>query len=88
MPNYYSDQICQDYADWQLKRTSALSAEITIECTQMFHIFENELITVQRSDKPGAPIERHLVTGFTRPVGQTGTMKINCVSVNDLQMTA
>lgn len=87
MPDYYSDQMCQDYADWQLKRYCALSKEVAITATQMFHIVENELITVERSDKPGSPIERHLVTGFTRPIGQTGTMTINCVSVNDLVLS-
>jgi hypothetical protein len=83
MSNYYSDQMCQDYAEWQLKRFSVLSKGVTVSCTQMFHIVENELITVQRSDKPGSPVERHLVTGFSRPIGQTGAMTINCVSVND-----
>lgn len=83
MNDYYSDQMCQDYAEWQLKRYSVLSKSVTVTCTQMFHIVENELITVQRSDKPGSPVERHLVTGFSRPIGQAGTMTINCVSVND-----
>jgi hypothetical protein len=87
MPNYYSDQMCQDYADWQLKRYSVLSKEVTISCTQLFHIVENELITVQRTDKVGGPIERHLVTGFSRPIGQTGAMTINCVSVNDIPLS-
>lgn len=83
MSNYYSDQMCIDYAEWQLKRVSTLSKEIVISSTQMFHIVENRLITVQRADKPGSPVERHLVTGFSRPIGQTGAMTINCVSVND-----
>ena len=83
MNDYYSDQMCQDYAEWQLKRYSVLSKSVTVTCTQMFHVVENELITVQRSDKPGSPVERHLVTGFSRPIGQAGTMTINCVSVND-----
>lgn len=83
MSNYYSDQMCIDYAEWQLKRVSTLSKEIVISSTQMFHIVENRLITVQRADKPGNPVERHLVTGFSRPIGQTGAMTINCVSVND-----
>lgn len=83
MSNYYSDQMCIDYAEWQLKRVSTLSKEIVISSTQMFHIVENRLITVQRADKPRSPIERHLVTGFSRPIGQTGAMTINCVSVND-----
>lgn len=87
MPNYYSDQMCQDYADWMLKRYSTLSKEVTISSTQMFHIVENELITVQRMDKPGSPIERHLVKGFSRPIGQSGAMTINCVSVNDFPIS-
>ena len=87
MPDYYSDQICQDYAEWTLKRMTALAAEISVTCTQMFHIRENELITIRREDKPGSPTERHLVTGFERPVAQTGAMTIRCVSVNDLPIT-
>jgi hypothetical protein len=87
MSNYYSDQMCQDYADWQLKRMSVLSKQVTVSCTQMFHISENDLITVERADKPGSPVERHLITGFSRPIGQTGAMTINCVSVNDIPLT-
>lgn len=83
MTDYYSDQMCKDYAEWQLKRVAAMSKEVTVTSSQMFHIVENQLITVQRNDKPGSPVERHLVRGFTRPIGQTGTMTINCVSVND-----
>lgn len=83
MPNYYSDQMCQDYAEWQLKRYSTLAKEVTISSAQMFHIVEDELITVERADKPGSPVERHVVRGFTRPIGQTGAMTITCVSVND-----
>jgi len=87
MSDYYSDQMCQDYAEWMLKRYTTLSKEVTVSSTQMFHIVENELITVERSDKPGSPVERHVVTGFTRPIGQTGAMTINCVSVNDFPIT-
>lgn len=83
MSNYYSDDICQDYAMWKLKRYATMGKTVTVSCTQMFHIVENELITLQRFDKPGAPIERHVVQGFSRPIGQTGSMTINCVSVND-----
>lgn len=87
MTDYYSDQMCQDYAEWQLKRYSVLSKEVSISCTQMFHITENELITVERTDKPGSPVERHLVTGFSRSIGQREAMTINCVSVNDIPLT-
>lgn len=87
MPNYYSDDICTDYAEWMLKRYSTLAKEVTVTATQMFHIVENELISLQRQDKPGSPTELHLVKGFTRPIGQTGSMTINCVSVNDFPNT-
>ena len=83
MSNYYSDDICQDYAMWKLKRYATASKTVTVTSTQMFHILENELITLRREDKPGSPIERHVVQGFSRPLAQKGSMTINCVSVND-----
>ena len=83
MANYYSDDICRSYAEWKLKRAAVLPKTVNIECTQMFHIVENGIVTIRRDDKPGSPIERHVVQGFTRPIGQTGTMIINAVSVMD-----
>lgn len=83
MPNYYSNDICEAYADWQLKRSSVVARTVTIECTQMFHITENAIVSVLRTDKPGSPVERHIVQSFTRPLGQTGTMSIDAISVND-----
>lgn len=80
---YSTDQQCQDLAAWKLKRMSVLQKSVTISCQQMFHLVENNLVTLQRTDKPGAPVERHLITGFSRPLGQTGSMTINCTSVND-----
>ena len=49
----------------------------------MFHIEEGNLVTVVRTDKPGAPVERHLVMGFERPLRSGGPMTITAVSVND-----
>lgn len=85
MSNYYSNDICQSYADWMLKRYSVLQKSVTVSSTQMFHIVENSLITIKRTDKPGAPKERHLIQSFSRPIGQTGNMTIEAVSVKDLQ---
>lgn len=83
MPNYYSNDICESMAEWKLKRAAVASKTVNIECTQMFHITENGIVTVQRDDKPGSPVERHVVQGFTRPIGQKGTMIINAISVMD-----
>ena len=83
MQNYYADEICEAYAEWQLKRMAALQESVAISCQQIFHIRENDLIEV--IDQNGKST-RYLVQGFTRPVAQTGNMTINAVSVNDLEM--
>lgn len=81
---YATDRQCADRAAWELKRNCILKKSVTIECSQLFHIQENRLVSIVRTDKPGSPEERHLVTGFTRPIGQTGAMTINATSVDDL----
>ena len=88
MSNYYSDDICQSYADFMLKRYSVLQKSVTITSTQMFHISENSLITLKRTDKKGSPKERHLIQSFSRPIGQTGNMTIEAISVKDLPAPA
>lgn len=75
---------CQDLANWMLKRSSILQKSISISCSQILHINENELIEIVRTDKPGSPVERHLVMGFSRPLNGTEQMTIDAVSVNDL----
>lgn len=80
---YYADQQCEDLAAWWLKRYAVLTKSVSISSKQMFHIEENNLVTIRRLDKPGAPVERHLVTGFTRPLGQRGEMTIQATSVED-----
>lgn len=74
---------CRDFAEWQLKRAAVLQKSVSISCIQMFHIFENNLVTIMRTDKKGSPIERHLIQGFTRPLTTSGAMTINATSVND-----
>lgn len=82
-PDFYSNQVCEDYAAWLLKRYAILTKTVTIESTQLFHIQENSLVTVRRPDKDWT-VERHLVMGYTRPLSGRGTMKLNVVSCNDL----
>lgn len=81
---YYTGKQCESLAAFKLKRQTILQKSVTINCAQLFHINENELVTIRRPDKPGQPVERHLVTGFTRPIAQTGEMQINATSVNDM----
>lgn len=83
---YCTNQQCEDRAAWELKKNCILKKSVTIESSQLFHIQENKLITIQRTDKPGSPVEKHLVTGFTRPIGQTGSMTINATSIEDMSV--
>ena len=80
---YASRRQCEDLAVFKLKRQTILQKSVSIESTQLFHIQENQLVTILRPDKAGAPLERHLVTGFTRPIAQTGKMTIQATSVQD-----
>lgn len=74
---------CSDLAVWKLKRATALQRAVSISCGQILHIEENQLVTIIRTDKPGNPVERHLVTGFSRPLSGTDSMTISAVSVAD-----
>lgn len=80
---YGTDQMCRDLAVWKLKRATVLQKAVTISCSQMYHLDVNNLVTIIRTDKPGSPVERHLIQGFSRPLASTGSMTISCVSVND-----
>ena len=75
---------CEDLAVWKLKRMSALQKGVTISCSQLMHIRENELVEIRRTDKEGSPVERHLIQGFTRPLVGTNQMTINAISVVDV----
>lgn len=81
---YATDTQCQDLANWMLKRSSILQKAVSISCSQILHINENELVEIIRTDKPGSPVEKHLIMGFSRPLNGTEQMTIDAVSVNDL----
>ena len=83
---YATDKQCQDYAEWMLKRVSVLQKAVSISCGQIFHLMENELVEIVRTDKENSPVERHLIMGFSRPIAGTGEMTIDAVSVNDMVM--
>jgi hypothetical protein len=80
---YYTEDICKAYAEFKLKRLAVLQKSVSIESTQMFHLTENNLVSIRRIDKPGAPVERHLIQGFSIPISETGNMTIDAVAVNE-----
>lgn len=80
---YASRRQCEDLAAFRLKRQTILQKSVTITSEQMFHLRENQIVTIRRLDKPGAPVEKHLINGFTIPMGETGNMTIQATSVQD-----
>ncbi len=82
--DYWNADQCASLARWQLKRKTILQKSVSIESSQMFHLYENGIVAVRRTDKMGSPIEKHLIQGFSIPLAETGSMSISCVSVNDL----
>ena len=85
---YYADAQCQELAEFYLKRNTVLQKSVAVQTSQIFHLTENSLVTIRRTDKPGSPVERHLLTGFSRPIGQAGAMQLNCTSVNDFPLAS
>ena len=81
---YATNTQCRDLAEWRLKRSSVLQKAVSISCIQMMHIDLNSLVEVVRTDKPGSPVERHLIQGYTRPLAYNGAMTITAVSTADL----
>lgn len=81
--DYATSRQCMDYAAWKLKRSTVLQKSVSISCKQMFHLDENALVEIVRTDKPGSPTERHLIQGFSIPLSGDKQMTIDCTSVAD-----
>lgn len=75
---------CVDMAKYLLKTKTVLQKSINISSAQMFHLIENRLISVVRTDKDGSPVEKHLINSFSIPLAETGEMTINATSVLDV----
>lgn len=82
-PEFATQQICEDYAVWMAKRTAVLHKAVTISCSQLFHLEENGLIEIIRTDKDPAVAELHLIQGFSIPLATDQPMSITATSVND-----
>ena len=80
---YATDQMCVDLATFRLKRAAVLQKAVSISSSQILHLQENQIVEIIRTDKPGAPVERHLIQGFSRPLASTDSMTISAISVND-----
>lgn len=80
---YYADEQCEALAQWYLKRMKALQSSISFNCTPMYHLQENMLVSVANPEN-NFEMESHIVDSFTLPIG-LGNMTINTTSVNKIQ---
>lgn len=82
---FYTDTQATEYAEYELKRRTALQRAVSFECTPIFHLKENDLVTITREDIQASEVpEIFIVNGFTLPLGQ-GNMSVNAVSINELE---
>ena len=72
---YYSDEQCQELAEYRLKEYKKVATTATIQCSPMYHLQENCLVTIYRDGVDDWPIP-YLITGWSLPLGQTGEMTI------------
>lgn len=79
----YSVEQCRDLASWYLKQKTVLQKSVTISCPQLFHLRENNIILVLRTDKQGGGLERHLIQSYSIPLSTSGSMSITATSTND-----
>ena len=77
---YYADSQCQELAEYYLNQYQNLSSTINISCSPMYHLQENELVTVYREGKDDRVVPC-LVSGWTLPIG-LGQMQITAKRLN------
>lgn len=79
---YYTDEQCVELANYYLKKLTIQQRSVTITSSPIYHIRENRLINCIR---PYTYVqEQLLVSGFSLPIGTTGSMSISATSVNEL----
>ena len=81
---YFSDNQCQELANYKLKRMMVLKKSISFNSSPMYHFKENNLIEIHMPHFSDYKAERYLVNGFSIPIGQTGEMVVEATGINDI----
>ena len=81
---YWNTEQCASLAQYELKKRTMLQKSVSVECAPIFHLQENGVIEIRRYDKEHSPVEKHLITSYTLPISETGTMQINATAINDI----
>ena len=82
---YYTDEQCNELAEYYLKRLTIKQRSVQISSAPMFHLRENRLIECVRPYTMEK--EALLISGYDLPIGTTGTMSITATSVNEFSFS-
>ena len=82
---YWTDEQCNELAEYYLKRQTIKQRSVQISSAPMFHLRENRLIECVRPYTMEK--EALLISGYDLPIGTTGTMSITATSVNEFSFS-
>lgn len=80
--NYYSDELCQNWANYLLRQNTILQSSLNISTIPMYHLDVNKLITIT-DEKNHLKQEKFLINSLSIPLG-VGQMSMSVISVNEL----
>lgn len=84
--NYYTNELCQDWANYLLRENTILQTSINITTVPLYHLDVNKLITIT-NEKYHLKEEKFLINSLSIPLG-LGQMTISASSVNELQIAS
>lgn len=81
--NYYSDGLCQDWANYLLRNNTILQTSLSLQTIPLYHLDVNKLITITNT-KYHLKEEKFLINSLSIPLG-LGQMTISTTSINELE---
>lgn len=81
--NYYSDGLCQDWANYLLRNNTILQTSLSLQTIPLYHLDVNKLITITNT-KYHLKEEKFLINSLSIPLG-LGQMTISATSINELE---
>lgn len=81
--NYYSDGLCQDWANYLLRTNTVLQTSLSLQTIPLYHLDVNKLITITNT-KYHLKEEKFLINSLSIPLG-LGQMTISATSINELE---
>lgn len=82
---YYTDEQCQELADYYLKKQTIKQRSVNITSSPIYHLRENRLVECIRPyTKEKEPL---LISEISLPIGSTGSMSITATSINEFNFS-